>query len=135
MNRTRLKINIYNQTKSFIPNRKKLMGFIRHIFEKENYTKINSINVIIADSLYLQKLNKEFFRRNKPTNVISFNLGTVGEIYVSIDEVKLPADLFYYVAHGLLHIFGYDHKKKKDEKTMEKKCFKYLNEFLKFPYK
>ncbi|MEO0162496.1 MAG: rRNA maturation RNAse YbeY [candidate division WOR-3 bacterium] len=103
---------------------------VNYIFKKEGNKSITSINIIIADGSYLRRLNREFFGRNRTTNVISFNLGELGEVYISRGQTRELFDLYYYLAHGLLHILGYDHKTKKDNELMEKKCLDYLNAFF-----
>ena len=54
----------------------------------------------------------------------------LSEIYISHNKIKRIEDLFYYIIHGLLHIIGYDHRTKKENKVMEKKCLKYLQHVL-----
>lgn len=124
------KINIFNLTNKRISNKSKLRNFTYYVFKREGLNNPNIINIIIADARYLKDLNKKFFGRNRTTNVISFNLGEIGEIYISIDEVRQPKDLYYYLVHGLLHIFGYDHKTKRAEILMARKCLGYTEKFL-----
>lgn len=67
-----------------------------------------------------------FLNKNRTTNVISFNLDDVSEIYVSCDKIKNIEQLYYYIIHGMLHIIGYDHKNKTGERLMDEKCLRYL---------
>lgn len=130
--KTKLKktrIKIYNLTNNKICDILRLKNFTRYVLGKEKFYGLDLVNVIIANSSYLKELNKKFFKRNKTTNVISFNLGDIGEVYISRDEVVLSEDLYYYLVHGLLHIFGYDHKTKKTEMLMDKKCREYIKRF------
>lgn len=123
-------IKIYNLKDNKICNILRLKNFTRYVLEKEKFYDLTSVNIIIADASYLKELNKKFFKRNKTTNVISFNLGNLGEIYISMDAVVFPEDLYYYLVHGLLHIAGYDHKTKKTEILMDRKCKEYIKKFL-----
>jgi len=100
------------------------MIIIRRVLKEEKY-ELNRLNIVIERDGYLRKLNKMFFRKNRPTNVISFNMEEVSEIYISYDKVENPEDLYYYVVHGLLHIIGYDHRDKKEKKEMRNKCLRY----------
>lgn len=105
--------------------KKKIITLVKHVVKMED-AEPNDLNIILTNDDYIQKLNKKFLKRNKPTNVISFPMEEVSEIYISYDQVNDPADLYYYVIHGLLHIAGYNHKHKKEAKAMQKKCSKYM---------
>lgn len=98
---------------------------IRKVVKKEK-AKLDTLNIIITDNTYLKKLNALFFKKNRPTNVISFNMDDVSEIYVSRDKSRSNEELLYYIIHGLLHIIGYEHRNAKEELFMENKCLDYL---------
>ena len=95
-------------------------------------------NIIFVDNNYIHELNKNYRNVDRPTDVISFALedgGMVnaseyrmlGDIYISIDKAKEQAieyghsflrELSFLSVHGLLHLLGYDHMTKEDEKVM-----------------
>jgi probable rRNA maturation factor len=89
-------------------------------------TMLRDLHVIIVDDVYITRLNSEFFSRNRPTNVISFDLDDVREIYVSCDQARDDDDLYYFIAHGLMHLIGYTHDDPRQEKIMNDKCTNYL---------
>lgn len=89
-------------------------------------TILKTLNIIITNDNYLKALNRRFLKKDKPTNVISFHMEEVSEIYISYDQVSDTNELYYYIIHGLLHIVGYDHRTKEQTETMENKCFQYL---------
>uniref|UniRef100_A0A7V0Z3K5 Endoribonuclease YbeY n=1 Tax=candidate division WOR-3 bacterium TaxID=2052148 RepID=A0A7V0Z3K5_UNCW3 len=124
------RIKIYNLAENKFCDESKLKKIVMDVLKKERVYSLTLVNIIIANASYLKELNKKFFKHNKTTNVISFNLGDTGEIYISNDEVDIPEDLYYYMVHGLLHILGYDHKTKKTESFMDAKCRKYIKKFL-----
>ena len=86
----------------------------------------------------MDKINKEYRNIDKTTDVISFALEDekrenftkirlLGDIYISIDKAKeqaisyehsLERELSFLAVHGLLHLLGYDHMTKEDEKIM-----------------
>lgn len=115
------------------------------------YEKIDNavFNIIIVDNEYIHKLNKEYRGIDRPTDVISFALEdsqdeiksdvrVLGDIYISIDKVYEQAleyehsnlrEICFLMIHGFLHLLGYDHIKKTDEKVMFAKQEEILNGF------
>ena len=98
---------------------------IRKVLASEK-RKFETINVILADDSYLKRLNKEYFKKNVVTNVISFDLGEVVEIYVSEEQARDVYELYYFILHGLLHTIGYGHRNRNESLTMSAKCREYL---------
>ncbi len=120
-----MKVNIFNDSDSLSIDKKKIVNLVKKVAKEEKFT-VHELNIVIADNKYLKKLNKIFFKKNRPTNVISFNMGEISEIYISCDKLKNNDDLYYYIIHGLLHIIGYDHRTKKENTIMNNKCVQYL---------
>ena len=91
------------------------------------------VSIILTNDKEIHKLNKKYRGMDKPTNVLSFELGDdllLGDIYISLDTVKREANdagitvaehTAHMVVHGMLHLQGYDHIKDKDAKIMESK--------------
>ena len=96
--------------------------------------------LLLSGNNKIKELNKKFRNKNKSTDVLSFPFYGkrelkfklrgkkelyLGDIIINIDKLKNKKDLktFKYNfdelwIHGLLHLFGYDHKKVKDFKKM-----------------
>lgn len=86
---------------------------------------IADLNIIFVTDDELLAMNKQFLQHDYYTDIITFDLGTsenlvMGELYISLDRVKDNANQFnqkYHlefvrvIAHGLLHIIGYQDKK------------------------
>jgi probable rRNA maturation factor len=102
--------------------RKFVDSAVSHLFPKNKSTLIN---IILTDDQTVQALNRQFRQKDVPTDVLSFEDGTVlpngitflGEIYVSVpfadrtrDQRPLREYILFLVAHGLLHLTGMDHK-------------------------
>jgi len=117
-------IRIFNTT-DYPADNKKINRLVKGVLKKEKKT-VRELNIIIVDKNFIRRLNRKFLGRNRSTNVLAFDLGEVSEIYVSKDAVAEEEELYYYVLHGLLHIIGYEHKDKKGEQIMKKKCLNYL---------
>ena len=99
-------------------------------------------NYIICVSFLLDaeiaKINKKWRGVDKATDVLSFTNNfdntipkdnVLGDILISVDRAKEQADLFKHsfeeeiaalLAHGVLHLQGYDHEKNKTEETRQK---------------
>lgn len=105
------------------------------------------VSIILTDDKEIQQINRKYRNINKPTNVLSFELGDdvlLGDIYISFDTVKKEAILenisfedhcAHMVVHGVLHLMGYDHIKDKDAIIMENKETKILAKMgIKNPY-
>jgi len=114
---------------------------------KEEKVGNASFSVIFVGSEEIHKLNKEYRGIDKETDVISFALEDaddktckirmLGDIYISIPRMQKQAEeyghsekreLSFLAVHGLLHLLGYDHMEKEDEKVMFELQERILNE-------
>jgi probable rRNA maturation factor len=72
----------------------------------------------------IKRLNRMYRHKNKPTDVLSFNMNEgkcLGDVIICPSIAKVNAakygstfksEISRLVAHGLLHLLGYDHGKK-----------------------
>ena len=94
---------------------------IAAVLEGENATDA-SISVTFLRSPSMRALNRNTFRRNRPTDVIAFGLphdGIVtGDVYVCpavaresarVHGISEREELIRLVVHGTLHVLGHDH--------------------------
>jgi len=99
------------------------------------------LSLVIVDDQEITRLNRQYFHRNRPTNVISFPMATedpaglhskiLGDVVISAETAKRQAEeaggkakdeIFFLLIHGILHLAGYDHEGTADErKKMEAK--------------
>jgi len=94
------------------------------------------LSIALVNSGEIKKLNKKYRKKNKITDVLSFDNG-LNEIVVCPQEIKKNAkkynstfkkELSRVLIHGILHLLGYEHEKTKIEaKKMEKKEEYYLS--------
>ncbi len=81
----------------------------------------------------MRRINRETRKKDVPTNVLSFvadrslphpelpkGFRYCGEIFVAPRHIsKKKEDIRILAVHGLLHLLGYEHKKKNDRMVME----------------
>ena len=77
----------------------------------------------------IRKINRRFLKHDFATDVISFPLGTdlLGELVISAEfavgeaakrKIPVEEELLRYVAHGILHLLGYDDHDPADRAAM-----------------
>ena len=119
----------------------------RQALGAEDSDESSSVSLVIADDETLRGLNLEYRGLDETTDVLAFPLGEavdnghpdaefpatpdeathIGEIVISYPQAKrqardagkpLKAELALLVAHGVLHLLGYDHAEPQEEKVM-----------------
>ena len=74
-----------------------------------------------------QFLNRRFRNKKRATNVLSFSYGEHGDIVLCHPVIRrearaqgksVAAHYAHLVVHGVLHLRGYDHKKKRETSRM-----------------
>jgi len=105
------------------------------------------LSILVVDDSKIKALNKNYLNRSGPTNVIAFpmqegdfsdvNPQLLGDVVISVEtagreamqsEISTEERFTQLLVHGILHLFGFDHEKsKQDALKMEKKS----NEILK----
>lgn len=133
------KFNIYNTTEYNLNEEiKHMKKYLKKCLKIEK-VKNARFNVILTDNKEIKEINTKYRNINKETDVISFaledekeentflNKRILGDIYISVDKAKsqskeyghsLIRELSFLSVHGLLHLLGYDHMEKEDEKIM-----------------
>jgi len=96
-----------------------------------------SLSLVILSNEGIRKINKRWRGKDAETDVLSFALNLdepgdgmpweLGEIFISLEKASeqaithnhgLDRELAFLFVHGMLHILGFDHENKKDEKVM-----------------
>lgn len=107
---------------------KELESFLQEVARREGVEK--DIYVVLVGDGYIRRLNREFLGKDRTTDVISFDYGNMGEVYVNVDYAVRMGDFSFYTGylalHGLLHLLGYDHKRKDMAREMESKQEEYI---------
>ena len=101
-------------------------------------------DIVLCDDEKIHEINREYRQKNSPTDVITFaifadsspeerfifdNEINLGEIIISLDRTLAQShdlqhgnnsfnkELYFLIAHGILHLLGYDHQ---DEDSLMK---------------
>ena len=125
----------------------KLYELLAFALKREKLDNVE-FNVIFVDSNTIHDINKTYRNVDRVTNVISFALEDnktieldhrlLGDIYICVERAEEQAkeyghsflrELAFLTIHGLLHLLGYDHMEKEEEKIMFQKQEDILNEF------
>ena len=121
----------YNKDYSYLDS------LIKRVLKHEN-VKNATLSLVFVDNETIREINKNYRGKDSITDVISFafedngileynKIRFLGEIYVCIPRMIEQAnsyghsetrELAFLVCHGLLHLLGYDHMEKEDEKVM-----------------
>jgi probable rRNA maturation factor len=123
---------------SYIDRKVKKLNIKKKRFKKN----IFFCTLLLSKNQEIKKLNKKFRKKNKSTDVLSFpfyeekNLKDkmkkdkeiyLGDIIINLNKISNKKDIKIFKSkfdrlwiHGLVHLFGYDHKKEKDYKKMKK---------------
>jgi len=141
-------LEITNLTQNII-DEKFFQEIAAYVLSKEK--KQGLISLVLVGPGRIKKLNRQYRKKNKVTDVLSFpakaevfvpkdDKNFLGEIVVCLRVVKKTSrrenipfeeELARVFIHGILHILGYDHLKPGEEKVMIAKQEKYLEEILK----
>ena len=128
--------SIINETDKKIKELDEVEKLVEFALQHEAINDVE-FNIIIIDNKRIREINKTYRNIDRETDVISFALEDyediklphrlLGDIYISIDKAigqaeeyqhSLLRELAFLSIHGLLHLLGYDHIKKEDEKIM-----------------
>ena len=95
-------------------------SWLKSIVESES-SRVGDINIIFCSDDYLLDVNKKFLSHDYYTDIITFNYCEAdiisGDLFISIDSVRDNASHFQVsfhhelcrvMAHGVLHLLGYD---------------------------
>ncbi len=100
----------------------KLSKYFQTLHLNNNQTSI-TIKIVSDDEI--KYLNKEFRKKNKITDVLSFpdELASgdiaIADSYILNKNNEINSQSFYMLAgHGLLHLFGYSHYDKQSRENM-----------------
>jgi probable rRNA maturation factor len=96
------------------------------------------LSILLCDDETIRELNRQYRKKNKPTDVLAFPMqegpgpkvhpGLLGDVVISLPTATRQAaehdrpiiqEVTFLAAHGLLHLLGYDHATKREEREMK----------------
>lgn len=109
-----------------------------------------TFDILFCDSKKTHQINKEYREKDYPADIITFaifadddakfvldNDINLGEIIIALDKVSEEAkkhdvtdryELYFLIAHGILHLLGFDHQSEEDYNfvvEVQKKALRY----------
>jgi rRNA maturation RNase YbeY len=136
------KISFFKENIDFnLPQKTSIKTWIQTIINQESNKKIKKINFIFCNDTFLHTLNKNYLQHDSLTDILTFdyagNKNTLeSEIYISIDRIRenskqyntsFSRELHRVMAHGILHLLGFDDKTEHQRQKMHEKENQYLN--------
>jgi len=100
---------------------------------KHHRYQIQELNFIYSSDEYVLYLNQKYLQHDDFTDILTFNYSTPGtkdiiaDVYISVERVKENAEIYKVpfidelhrvMAHGILHIVGYDDTTEEAEQQM-----------------
>jgi probable rRNA maturation factor len=93
------------------------------------------LSVLLTDDGEIQELNRQHRDKDKPTDVLAFAMdesvpdprGILGDVVISLDTAARQArsrgrplleEVRFLLAHGVLHLVGYDHAEPAEKREM-----------------
>ncbi len=95
------------------------------------------LSVLLCDDATIHALNRDFRGRDRPTDVLAFAMGegeggglnphVLGDVVISVDTARRQAraagrplldEVTMLLAHGVLHLLGFDHRDRLEERRM-----------------
>lgn len=98
------------------------------------------LSILLCDDETIRQLNRRFRKQNRATDVLAFPMGesgapvprsspreVLGDVVISVPTATRQArrrgrpivsEVTFLLAHGLLHLLGYDHQTRDEERRM-----------------
>lgn len=123
-------MKVRNLNKKRKLNEKVIKKIAQHILRITKKPRDMELEVVFLSDKAIRPLNKKYRDSDRPTDVLSFDLGDCGEILISSDtafknsklfNTSFEEELVLYVIHGILHLAGYDDETRRDAERMSKK--------------
>ena len=125
-------IAVFNLNKKHGINERFIGGIARSILKILKKQSME-LEITFLNDRAIKPINEKYKHINSATDVLSFDLGSCGQILISSEtalrnshvfNVPFEKELVLYLIHGILHLCGYDDEKpKKKVKMFGKQAF------------
>ncbi len=132
-----MKIGILDETSGLDSKTKSSIKKIARLVLKEQDVPGDcELSITFIDDAQMRELNRTYRKIDRTTDVLSFpqsewpDFTILGDIIISLDTaerhsksygVSLHEELKKLIVHGILHLLGHDHKKKKETEIMRER--------------
>lgn len=98
------------------------------------------LSILLTNDNQIQKLNRDYRQKDRPTDVLAFAMregepvglstGLLGDVVISVPTAFRQAsalgrsaldEVTHLLAHGLLHLLGWDHQTDAEDRRMRRK--------------
>ena len=133
-------VKVINLHKGYRVNTRLVKRIVSHVLKYCREFGTAELELISLTNKDIRPINKRYKGEDRPTDVLSFDLDGMGEIFISIDKALANSKIFkttleeeftLYVIHGILHLTGYDDESRTGRVKMEAKQGKILEEICK----
>ena len=124
------------------PAREKLVRLVEKILAYLDLSPRSELCVSLVNDRDIRELNRQYRQIDRATDVLCFpqksevSPDLLGDIIISYQtavrysrrlEITVDEELRLLIVHAVLHLLGFDHKKKKQRETMREKEKEVLN--------
>ncbi|MCX5702871.1 MAG: rRNA maturation RNase YbeY [Candidatus Omnitrophica bacterium] len=134
-----MKIIIKNLQKKIPINPKRIKTAILKACSLEDIKKSGEVTICFINDEKIKALNSRYLGKNYPTDCLAFDMSRghtlCADIAISTDTASSNAkrfnttreyELYLYLVHGLLHLYGYDDKTTRQKRIMENRAISIL---------
>ena len=104
------------------PSARRVAGWAEALLASASPRRGAGVSVLLCGDVRMRRLNREFRKVDRPTDVLSFPAGTpafLGDVAIDVPYAarqarkrghSLEREVQLLLAHGVLHLLGHDHE-------------------------
>lgn len=133
-------VNIYHNTDEILLSDEEINKYVEYL---DNQLELANkyFSLILIDDESMHQYNYEYRNIDRSTDVLTFvdyQDDYLGDIYINekrvVDQAKeynhsIKREFLFLITHGVLHLLGYDHQTKEEEKIMFEKQEQLLSNY------